>query len=135
MRLFKCFVVFLVMDLIGLPSRLPNCPIGAFPFIPTAVRGVLICVLLSFGSTSKAQPRIKFKHFSQEDGLFDDRINSILQDRQGFMWFGSKDGLNRYDGYRFKNYRHDPEDPGSLADNAIASLYEDRRGMLLDRNQ
>ena len=57
---------------------------------------------------------IHFNHLTSEDGLSTDRVVTILQDNQGFMWFGTFDGLNRYDGYQFKVYRHNSQDLDSL---------------------
>jgi signal transduction histidine kinase/ligand-binding sensor domain-containing protein len=73
---------------------------------------------------------IRFDRITAEDGLSHDTVTSILQDRRGFMWFGTEDGLNRYDGYTFTVYRHDPDDPHSLRDDSIMTLYEDRAGVL-----
>lgn len=50
-------------------------------------------------------------------------VNAIVQDRQGFLWFGTEGGLNKYDGYQFTVYEHDPNDPKSLSDNVITSMY------------
>jgi len=63
-----------------------------------------------------------------EDGLAQNTVYSILQDKQGFMWFGTKDGLSRYDGYQFKNYRNDKNDPNSIGNNCIRSLFQDANG-------
>jgi ligand-binding sensor domain-containing protein len=57
-------------------------------------------------------------------------VNAIYQDRQGFMWFGTKAGLNRYDGYRFTIFRNDPFDSTSLSNNYITAIFEDRQGRL-----
>lgn len=73
---------------------------------------------------------IRFEHISIEQGLSQSTIHCILQDREGFMWFGTQDGLNKYDGYRFTVYKSDIEDPYSLSSNIISSLYEDRAGDL-----
>jgi ligand-binding sensor domain-containing protein/signal transduction histidine kinase len=73
---------------------------------------------------------IRFEHFSLEDGLSQSTINTILQDRQGFLWLGTQDGLNRYDGYEFKVYRPDTEQPDSISDRWITALVEDRSGMI-----
>ena len=54
----------------------------------------------------------------------------MLQDSQGFMWFGTEDGMNQYDGYNFTIYKHDPEDPNSLGGNWVQALSEDDSGML-----
>ena len=71
---------------------------------------------------------IKFERINNEQGLLSNGVPSIVQDDKGFMWFGTLDGLNRYDGYNFKVYRQDPEVPGSLSDNPIRVVYpeEDR---------
>jgi hypothetical protein len=71
-----------------------------------------------------------FEHLSLEDGLSQSSVRVILQDRRGFLWFGTEDGLNRYDGYTFKVFKPDPEDPYSLSDRWINTLYEDRAGNL-----
>ncbi len=73
---------------------------------------------------------VQFQHIGIEDGLSQSVVNVILQDRRGFLWFGTQDGLNRYDGYNFKVYKPDPEDPGSLSDGWVEALYEDRDGYL-----
>ena len=93
---------------------------------------VRFCFALIFFITStcvRAQD-LEFIQFNVEDGLSHQRILSIAQDTKGFMWFGTMDGLNRYDGYEFKTYRHDPEDPNSLIDNWIESLFVDHEGVM-----
>lgn len=64
------------------------------------------------------------------DGLSQGMVNAILQDHLGFMWFGTKDGLNRYDGYTFRIYRHLPEDSTTVRESTIGALYEDDAGRL-----
>jgi ligand-binding sensor domain-containing protein/signal transduction histidine kinase len=73
---------------------------------------------------------IRFTHLSSEQGLLQSNVNQILQDEQGFIWFGTTDGLRRYDGYHFKEYRHAPENPNGLSGNTILALYKDRSGKL-----
>ncbi len=80
----------------------------------------------SFAQTNE----IKFERISVEEGLSQSGVNCILQDGQGFIWFGTGDGLNKYDGYEFKKYRHDPDEPHSLSNNDVRVLYEDRAGVL-----
>ncbi|MEW5798133.1 MAG: two-component regulator propeller domain-containing protein [Bacteroidota bacterium] len=65
-----------------------------------------------------------------DDGLSQNYIYDILLDRRGFLWFGTKEGLNRYDGYSFVVYRNDPLDPHSLSNNTVTSLHEDNAGGL-----
>ncbi|UCE20320.1 MAG: SpoIIE family protein phosphatase [Gemmatimonadota bacterium] len=73
---------------------------------------------------------VQFKHLSIEHGLSQSNVQAILQDTRGFMWFGTEDGLNRYDGYNFVEYRHDSNDPKSLSHNFVRALHEDREGIL-----
>ena len=73
---------------------------------------------------------LKFTHLTTNDGLSQGYVVDILQDRRGFMWFATRDGLNRYDGYTFVVYKHDPNDPGSLSSNFIQDLMEDDHGNL-----
>lgn len=76
------------------------------------------------------EKHLKFETLTINDGLSQGMINCILQDRYGFMWFATKDGLNRYDGYRFVVYKHDPSDPTTIIDNFIQTLFEDSKGRL-----
>ncbi len=73
---------------------------------------------------------ISFRRLTLEDGLSQSTINCITQDAQGFMWFGTQDGINRFDGYTFKVYRHDPEDPNSLSNDFILGCECDQRGVM-----
>ena len=73
---------------------------------------------------------LKFTHLTTNDGLSQGYVTAILQDRRGFMWFATRDGLNRYDGNSFVVYKHDPNDPGSLSSNFIQDLIEDDQGYL-----
>lgn len=72
----------------------------------------------------------RFGHLTSEQGLSHDVIRCILQDEQGFMWFGTENGLNKYDGYTFTIYRHLHSDPNSLSSNTIYTLLEDHTGTL-----
>ena len=73
---------------------------------------------------------IQFEHLTITDGLSQNAGLAIFQDSQGFLWVGSQDGLNRYDGYTFKVFKHDPDDPGSISHNSVLSITEDRDGYL-----
>ncbi|NLD37757.1 MAG: response regulator [Desulfatiglans sp.] len=79
---------------------------------------------------SSQSEKLKFTHIDMDEGLSLTTVTSILQDKKGFMWFGTYDGLNKYDGYDFTVYRHDPGDPFSLISNQIKSIYEDDEGNL-----
>ena len=73
---------------------------------------------------------IRFTRLSTEEGLSQTRVPQIVQDDQGFMWFGSEYGLNRYDGYKFKVFKHEPGRANSLDGVFIYSLFKDRSGSL-----
>ena len=60
-----------------------------------------------------------FKNLSVQNGLSQNTVNAILQDRQGFMWFGTKDGLNRYDGLSFRKFKHDDRTQRSIGNNLL----------------
>lgn len=93
--------------------------------------GVFILILhFSIFFPANLKGDIRFEHISIDQGLSQNTPKCILQDRRGFLWFGTRDGLNRYDGYKFEVFRHDPENPNSLSNNNIWKLYEDKEGFL-----
>jgi diguanylate cyclase (GGDEF)-like protein/PAS domain S-box-containing protein len=73
---------------------------------------------------------VPFQRLSLDDGLSQATVYSILQDRRGFMWFGTLEGLNRYDGERFEIFNHEATSADSLSHDWVAALIEDRRGVL-----
>lgn len=73
---------------------------------------------------------IRFEQISLEEGLSQSVVNVILQDGKGFLWVGTDDGLNRYDGYRFKIFKPDINNPSSLSDRTITDIVEDAEGNL-----
>ena len=100
-------------------------------YITPIVRRGLILLLYCIPFCSFSQPaNLKFSHLSTNNGLSQSNVTCILQDRMGFLWFGTQNGLNRYDGYQFIVYRNDPRDPSSLSNNYIKSIVEDTAGNL-----
>lgn len=83
----------------------------------------LICTL-----TVKAQPDCFFTHYSSEDGLSQNTVMGIVQDRKGNMWFATWNGLNKFNGYSFKNYKAKPGSQTILTNNRIDRIYEDKYG-------
>jgi len=83
---------------------------------------LVICLLSSL--LFAQQDQIQFSRFDISNGLSHNQVNAILKDSRGFMWFGTLSGLNRFDGYQFKVFKHDPRDIHSLADDFITSIYE-----------
>src|ERR1700761_8125856 len=67
---------------------------------------------------------LKFEHFGTREGLSQINVNCIIQDSRGFMWIGSRNGLNRYDGYKFTTYRFDPQNTNTISNNMITDLVE-----------
>ncbi len=81
-----------------------------------------ILVLLLLASRLAAQPAVELQKIGIEEGLSQGFVSTICQDREGFLWFGTNSGLNRYDGYEFTIFRHDPYDPHSLSHNEIVGI-------------
>lgn len=81
-------------------------------------------LLIFLCAVSARAQNYSFKHLQVEDGLSHNSIMCMLQDNKGFMWFGTKDGLNRYDGYSFKIFQQTPGNPNSIGSNFIRCLYE-----------
>lgn len=80
---------------------------------------------------ASVMPRnIQFTTLSVSDGLSQAAINSIVQDRQGFIWIGTQEGLNRYDGYEFTVYQSNPAEPGSLSHDWVWTVFVDDAGQL-----
>lgn len=73
---------------------------------------------------------LSFDNFSQADGLPNNQIQCIYQDRKGWIWLGTSQGLSRFDGYRFVNYIPDPDDSTSLSGNLVRVIFEDSKGNL-----
>jgi len=73
---------------------------------------------------------LRFERLSMENGLSNNTILTIFQDKKGFIWFGTEDGLNRYDGYNCKVYKNDPDDSTSISGKKIYSIIEDSSGGL-----
>jgi len=86
-------------------------------------------ILLQFSAVAQnGELFYRFEHLSNQEGLSQNSISSIVQDKKGFIWIGTYDGLNRYDGYNIKLYRNDPNLPYSIADNYIKTLLVDHKG-------
>lgn len=87
-------------------------------------------LLLLFVDAVALQQQIRFERISVEDGLSNAHVTAILQDRSGYMWIGTAHGLNRYDGYDFVTFQHDPDDSASLSDSEVRGIAEDSSGNL-----
>jgi signal transduction histidine kinase/ligand-binding sensor domain-containing protein/CheY-like chemotaxis protein/HPt (histidine-containing phosphotransfer) domain-containing protein len=96
---------------------------------------LLLLLLLALAPTSmlraaQPEPTLRFEHLSVQQGLAQESVLSIVQDRDGFMWFGTQSGLSRYDGYRFVAHRNEIGNPRSLVNNWVRVLHLDRHGRM-----
>src|SRR5258708_18569516 len=90
---------------------------------------VMTFILFSkMGKAQNAEP--VFKHLQLGDGLSNNIVNCILQDERGFLWFGTEDGLNRYDGKFFEVFANETHDSTGISGNRITALYEDKSRIL-----
>ena len=94
---------------------------------------ILACIFSCLKiSTSYANIResFNFKNITIEDGLSQSTVETIYQDSKGYIWIGTNDGLDRYNGYEFKHYKHDKYDKNSIANNYIVDIIEDKNGYI-----
>ena len=94
---------------------------------------ILVCIFSCLKiSTSYANIResFNFKNITIEDGLSQSTVETIYQDSKGYIWIGANDGLDRYNGYEFKHYKHDKYDKNSIANNYIVDIIEDKNGYI-----
>ena len=99
-------------------------------FVRSIFTAVLYFVWMCGYAQSASTKKLLFEAITINDGLSQGMVTSIVQDHYGFLWFATKDGLNRYDGYHFLVYRHDPSNPNSIADNYTETIFEDSKGRL-----
>ncbi len=87
---------------------------------------LLLCAAASSGFAAQINTsNVRFRTFGIDDGLSQSTVRAIAQDRSGLMWFGTQDGLNRFDGYEFRSFFRDSEATGAISDNHILSLAAD----------
>ncbi|MDH4271587.1 MAG: hypothetical protein OEW18_06380, partial [Candidatus Aminicenantes bacterium] len=96
-----------------------------------AAAAVLVgCLAALPGFVAASPSRVYFDRISVESGLSQSIVTAIFQDRRGFLWVGTTDGLNLFDGYEFTVYRHEPQNSRSLSHSYITTILEDHRGRL-----
>jgi ligand-binding sensor domain-containing protein/signal transduction histidine kinase len=90
-------------------------------------KSVFLCLLtcLVYEQGNSQFLKFDYESYSKANGLSQNQVTSIVQDKQGFLWFGTEDGLNRFDGHDFKIYKHSEKDPQSIISNTIRKLYAD----------
>lgn len=84
--------------------------------------------ILRGGNVFAQERNLKFEHIGTREGLSQINVSVIKQDSKGFMWIGTRDGLNRYDGYSFVVYKHSIQDDNSLSSNLVSDIAEDKEG-------
>ena len=93
----------------------------------------IVSLLFIFGLNRQSIAQneyLRFEHIGLEEGLSNEKVTAILQDSKGYIWFGTFDGLNKYDGYTFTKYKFDPLDSNSLSQNLIYTIFEDKYGTI-----
>lgn len=80
--------------------------------------------------SGNSQQPLHFDRIGRNEGLSQSSVNCMLRDRDGFVWFGTQDGLNMYDGKKFRVFQNQPGDPSSLSNNYIVSICEDEEGLI-----
>jgi diguanylate cyclase (GGDEF)-like protein len=93
------------------------------------VRVAIAALGLAWSVSASATPPLSVQRYSLEEGLSQQAVNAIVQDSEGFMWFGTEDGLNRFDGYEFRQLRHDRGDDTTLPNGWISSLVAGEDGL------
>ncbi len=109
-------------------GQLMNCLRRGTQQCLLAVLTVLLWPVMA-AAADDAHP-MRFEHLTLDDGLSQSTVVSILQDSEGFMWFGTENGLNRYDGYAFSHYRQERGNPEALRNDFVYDLVEDANGIL-----
>ncbi|MEE9430109.1 MAG: two-component regulator propeller domain-containing protein [Melioribacteraceae bacterium] len=105
-------------------NQIKNLNFGMYVFLLVLSSNIFVTAQTT--NTNK----VSFSKLSIQDGLSNRQVLSIIQDKYGFMWFGTSDGLNRYDGENIKVYKNDPAIQNSLSNNTVISLFEDSKGIL-----
>lgn len=90
----------------------------------------VLSFFFSFAIRVHGQPKYKIEHYSTEQGLSHRRVNYMMKDREGFMWFGTWDGINRFDGHAFVSFKSSPEDKYQLGNSRIGRMVEDQSNHL-----
>src|SRR5436190_14882834 len=91
---------------------------------------VSVCLQVASLTAICQKQNIRFEHLGIDQGLSQSNVICILQDSRGFMWFGTRDGLNKYDGYKFTVYKNNADDKNSISNNYIQDIKEGKNGCL-----
>ncbi len=98
--------------------------------MPREMRFFILSIIISLLPVITNGRPYYFRHYRNNNGLSNNTVESCIQDKRGFIWFCTKEGLNRFDGYQFKIFYHNPDVPNSIIDNFVSALCEDRDGWI-----
>ncbi len=98
--------------------------------VAASVAILVAASLLPISSAVAESRSVRFEQISRQQGLSQSFVYTIVQDNDGYLWFGTQEGLNRFDGFEFKVFAHDPDDPGSISDESIRTMIRDQSGTL-----
>jgi len=93
-------------------------------------RSLILCLLVFVSMTDSRAVDLTFRQYQVENGLSSNTVYTLIQDSKGFIWMGTEDGLNRFDGYEFRIFRNNSREPASIISNHIYKLFEDAEGLL-----
>jgi len=91
---------------------------------------LLVGILISFFSAAEDLSNLQFSQLSTKEGLTQNTVRAIIQDKKGFIWAGTLDGLNKYDGYKLQAYKPDLNKINSLVDHRVKDIFQDREGLI-----
>lgn len=107
-----------------------STPFVRFICISIEVIVGLFCCISSYAQSVEVFQNVHMYSFTVDDGLSQSNASKVIKDSQGFIWVGTNNGLSRFDGYKFKVYRNDPNDSSSLGSNHIFFVFEDSKKRL-----
>ncbi len=100
------------------------------PALPALAALAALLVASAGPALAGDRKNYRFQRISLDEGLSQGAVHTIVQDRHGFIWFGTLEGLNRFDGYEFTVFQHDPTDPRSLSNDSVRTIVQDSDGVL-----
>ncbi len=95
-----------------------------------SMKKILLYILLIHSTSIIAEAELVYKYITNEDGLSNSSVNKVFQDSEGYLWFGTWDGLNKYDGINFTTYNSNPNDTNSITNNVIKDIIEQHPGVI-----
>lgn len=90
----------------------------------------ILLILINWLLAANAQNRLRFDRLTVKEGLSHSTVHVVYQDQKGFIWIGTEDGLNIYNGYTFEVFKHDSNNPKSLSNSVVKSIHQDRKGTI-----